>query len=83
MALVVGLTFARFWLLMVLVDLAYQGRSARAVPFDVVRGLEGWGYGERPVLVATHPDSNHTTECADPACDWLYGSSTSISAFGA
>ena len=22
--------------------------------FDVVRGLEWWGYGERPVLVATH-----------------------------
>lgn len=29
-----------------------------------------------PVMVATHPDSNHTTECADPSCDWLYGSST-------
>jgi hypothetical protein len=29
-----------------------------------------------PTLVASHPDSNHTTECADPACTWLYGSTT-------
>lgn len=29
-----------------------------------------------PVLVASHDDSNHTTECADPECNWLYGSST-------
>jgi hypothetical protein len=29
-----------------------------------------------PTLVASHPDSNHTTGCADPACDWLYASTT-------
>jgi hypothetical protein len=29
-----------------------------------------------PTLVASHPDSNHTTECADPDCEWLYGSTT-------
>jgi hypothetical protein len=29
-----------------------------------------------PTLVASHGDSNHTTECADPRCEWLYGSTT-------
>lgn len=29
-----------------------------------------------PQLAASHPDSNHTAVCADPACDWIYGSTT-------
>jgi hypothetical protein len=29
-----------------------------------------------PTLVASHSDSNHTTECADAGCNWLYGSTT-------
>lgn len=29
-----------------------------------------------PTMVATIKESNHTTECADEACNWLYGSST-------
>lgn len=29
-----------------------------------------------PALVASHPDSNHTAECADAACSWIYGSTT-------
>lgn len=29
-----------------------------------------------PELVASIGQSNHTTECADPECNWLYGSST-------
>jgi hypothetical protein len=29
-----------------------------------------------PFVTATIKQSNHTSECADAACDWLYGSST-------
>jgi hypothetical protein len=29
-----------------------------------------------PTLIASHPDSNHTTECGDAACEWLYASTT-------
>jgi hypothetical protein len=32
----------------------------------------------QPRVVASHSDSNHTTTCADPACEWLYGSSGKI-----
>jgi hypothetical protein len=31
-----------------------------------------------PVIQGRNPTSNHTSECADPKCEWIYGSSGGI-----
>ena len=31
-----------------------------------------------PVFLGSHGDSNHTATCADPKCEWIYGSSGNI-----
>lgn len=53
--------------------IAVDGSSI--VPSDVNPGTHLFDVSDPANIrkLATHPDTNHTVECADAACDWIYG----------
>jgi hypothetical protein len=57
-------------------DGQYQG--ATVMPRNVGINVIDASDPSDPVVVASLADSNHTVTCADPACEWLYGSSGKI-----